>query len=50
VRKSDYLATGDKDFLSLPDNSPCPIIAAEQLLGMLKQRVSVCAPRGKFRR
>lgn len=35
VGKADHLVTGDKDLLTLADKSPCPIITAEQLLGML---------------
>ena len=36
VGKADYLVTGDKDLLILADTSPCPIIPAEQLLGLLE--------------
>lgn len=33
--KADFLVTGDKDLLSLADASSCPIVTAEQILGML---------------
>ncbi len=34
--KADFLVSGDKDLLILADTSSCPIIPAEQLLGMLE--------------
>jgi predicted nucleic acid-binding protein len=40
--KADFLVTGDKDLLSLADSSSCPIVTAEQILGMLAGQVRTC--------